>query len=100
MCRFLTENDYITTTNIKKVLVGEWSVILITNSKKMYLSKLYNKNLGSLRYKYCECKLKLSDEATLKLNYEFALKVANFNKPSVTKDKIGLVNSKGVQIIL
>lgn len=100
MCRFLTENDYITITNIKKKLVGDWSVVLISGGKKMYLSKLYKKNLGSIPYKYCECKLKLSDEQTLKLTYEFALKVANFNKPSGTKDKIGLVNSKGVQIIL
>ena len=93
-CRFLTEDDYITAQNIKKLHKGEWAVIRITSGKKFYVTKLYKKNK-----EWCESSpCKLSNLSVLKMKESLAIKVALADKNRYTK--VGIVNKQGVQIIL
>ena len=92
--RFLTDEDYINVKNIDKNLIGDWSIFRVSNGKKYYISSLYKEDL-----KWNETKLKYSDESTLKLTKDFATKVALVNKEKFVTH-IGIVNDKGVQIIL
>jgi len=94
MTRFLTEEDYIKTKSLKKKFVGCWAVFRVSNGKKFFLSSLYKKDL-----RWNEAKLKYSNENTLKFNQEFATKIALINKCRLDTC-IGIVNDKGVQIIL
>jgi len=91
---FLTEDDYITIDNLDDNLKGEWAVFRIAGGKKFYISSLYKKDL-----KWNETKLKYSDLSTLKFTKEFATKVASINKERFVTH-IGIVNDKGMQIII
>lgn len=92
--RFLTKDDYINVDNLDESLKGDWSVFIISNGK-YYISSIYKENL-----KHNEAKsVNLSDASILKMTKDFATKVALVNKERFQK-AIGVVNSKGLQIIL
>ena len=92
--RTLTEEDYISVNSLEESQRGEWAVFRIAYSKKNFLSLLYK---DTLRWHESQA-VKLSDPSILKMNQEFATKVALANKEFYTKT-VGIVNNKGVQII-
>ena len=92
--RFLTSEDYITVSNLDENLKGEWAVFRIRSGKKFFISSIVKEDL-----KWNETKLKYSDESTLKLTKEFATKLALINKEKFLTH-IGIVNNKGLQVIL
>ena len=92
--RILTDIDYITSNNIDENLKGDWAFFMVSSGKKFFVSSLYKIN-----FEWNETKLKYSDQNTLKLNKEFATKIALINKGRYVK-YVGIVNNKGFQITL
>lgn len=97
--RFLTEDDYITNIDLPKDENTIWSVFYISNGHKYFMSKLYKQDKT-----WTETKLKYSDPEVLKFTEEEATKIAHINKqknrPNYSRDKIGIVNDKGVQKLI
>jgi hypothetical protein len=87
--RFLDESDYIRNSN-----EGQWAIFTVEYGAKLFLSSLYKKDLT-----WNEKALKYSDPKTLKFKKLKAIKIAKINKHRYLK-AIGIVNKKGIQILI
>lgn len=90
--RTLTEKDYITNKILKPSDESLWAVFYIDRGK-YFLSRLYKSDK-----RWCETKLKYSHTETLKFDYDTAVEIAIINKSD--KKTIGVVNNRGVQVMV